>query len=261
MTERVVIVGGGMAAVRLAEQLVGADVSLTVLADEPTRPTTASCSRPSSRGPTPPTRSSSARPRGSRRAGSTCASARGWSRSTARRVRSCWWTGNGWASIGSSWRPERSPPSRRSAAWSVATAPCTRRSTRSGASRTVVGSTRPSRRWSRKAQQLCNETQSRRHRGRPARPPGRAGPVGPRRPHRGCRGRGPPARQPGGPCRGLRARPRPAPPRHRRLHRGARRPDDRRTASSSTTAPSCRPTSSCSPREAVRPPHSLAVPG
>ncbi len=38
MTERVVIVGGGMAAVRLAEQLVGADVHLTVLADEPHAP-------------------------------------------------------------------------------------------------------------------------------------------------------------------------------------------------------------------------------
>ena len=38
MTERVVIVGGGMAAVRLAELLVGADVSLTVLADEPHAP-------------------------------------------------------------------------------------------------------------------------------------------------------------------------------------------------------------------------------
>lgn len=38
MVERVVVVGGGMAAVRLAEQLVGADVSLTVLADEPHAP-------------------------------------------------------------------------------------------------------------------------------------------------------------------------------------------------------------------------------
>ena len=34
MTERVVIVGGGMAAVRLCEGLVGADLSITVLADE-----------------------------------------------------------------------------------------------------------------------------------------------------------------------------------------------------------------------------------
>ena len=34
MTERIVIVGGGMAAVRLAEHLAGDDVSLTVLADE-----------------------------------------------------------------------------------------------------------------------------------------------------------------------------------------------------------------------------------
>ena len=34
MTERIVVVGGGMAAVRLAEGLVGADVHLTVLADE-----------------------------------------------------------------------------------------------------------------------------------------------------------------------------------------------------------------------------------
>lgn len=34
MRERVVVVGGGMAAVRLAEQLVGADVDLTLLADE-----------------------------------------------------------------------------------------------------------------------------------------------------------------------------------------------------------------------------------
>jgi NAD(P)H-nitrite reductase large subunit len=34
MTERVVIVGGGMAAVRLCERLVGADVSITVLTDE-----------------------------------------------------------------------------------------------------------------------------------------------------------------------------------------------------------------------------------
>jgi NAD(P)H-nitrite reductase large subunit len=34
MPERVVVVGGGMAAVRLAEQLVGADVELTILADE-----------------------------------------------------------------------------------------------------------------------------------------------------------------------------------------------------------------------------------
>ncbi|RYB89812.1 NAD(P)/FAD-dependent oxidoreductase [Nocardioides glacieisoli] len=34
MTERVVIVGGGMAAVRLCEGLVGADVAVTVLADE-----------------------------------------------------------------------------------------------------------------------------------------------------------------------------------------------------------------------------------
>ncbi|MDR7254697.1 NAD(P)H-nitrite reductase large subunit [Nocardioides sp. BE266] len=34
MSERIVVVGGGMAAVRLAEQLVGADVDLTVLADE-----------------------------------------------------------------------------------------------------------------------------------------------------------------------------------------------------------------------------------
>jgi len=33
-TQRVVVVGGGMAAVRLAEQLAGADVELTVLADE-----------------------------------------------------------------------------------------------------------------------------------------------------------------------------------------------------------------------------------
>ena len=38
MTQRVVVVGGGMAAVRLAEQLVGADVGLTVLADEPHAP-------------------------------------------------------------------------------------------------------------------------------------------------------------------------------------------------------------------------------
>lgn len=38
MAERVVIVGGGMAAVRLAEQLTGADVDLTVLADEPHAP-------------------------------------------------------------------------------------------------------------------------------------------------------------------------------------------------------------------------------
>ncbi|GAA1443491.1 FAD-dependent oxidoreductase [Mycobacterium cookii] len=38
MAERVVVVGGGMAAVRLAEQLVGADVRLTVLADEPHAP-------------------------------------------------------------------------------------------------------------------------------------------------------------------------------------------------------------------------------
>ncbi len=38
MPERVVVVGGGMAAVRLAEQLVGADVRLTVLADEPHAP-------------------------------------------------------------------------------------------------------------------------------------------------------------------------------------------------------------------------------
>ncbi|KRE95442.1 nitrite reductase [Nocardioides sp. Soil774] len=38
MPERVVVVGGGMAAVRLAEQLVGADVQLTVLADEPHAP-------------------------------------------------------------------------------------------------------------------------------------------------------------------------------------------------------------------------------
>ena len=35
---RVVVVGGGMAASRLAEQLVGADVHLTVLADEPHAP-------------------------------------------------------------------------------------------------------------------------------------------------------------------------------------------------------------------------------
>ncbi|CUR62510.1 putative assimilatory nitrate reductase (NADH) beta subunit [metagenome] len=34
MPERVVVVGGGMAAARLAEQLVGADVELTILADE-----------------------------------------------------------------------------------------------------------------------------------------------------------------------------------------------------------------------------------
>lgn len=34
MADRVVVVGGGMAAVRLAEELVGADVRLTVLADE-----------------------------------------------------------------------------------------------------------------------------------------------------------------------------------------------------------------------------------
>jgi assimilatory nitrate reductase electron transfer subunit len=34
MTERVVVVGGGMAAVRLCEGLVGADVAVTVLADE-----------------------------------------------------------------------------------------------------------------------------------------------------------------------------------------------------------------------------------
>ncbi|WP_374454413.1 FAD-dependent oxidoreductase [Nocardioides sp.] len=34
MPERVVVVGGGMAAVRLAAQLVGADVALTILADE-----------------------------------------------------------------------------------------------------------------------------------------------------------------------------------------------------------------------------------
>ena len=34
MPEHIVVVGGGMAAVRLAEQLVGADVELTVLADE-----------------------------------------------------------------------------------------------------------------------------------------------------------------------------------------------------------------------------------
>lgn len=34
MTERVVIVGGGMAAVRLCERLLGADVSITVLSDE-----------------------------------------------------------------------------------------------------------------------------------------------------------------------------------------------------------------------------------
>jgi NAD(P)H-nitrite reductase large subunit len=38
MAERVVVIGGGMAAVRLAEQLVGADVHLTVLADEPHAP-------------------------------------------------------------------------------------------------------------------------------------------------------------------------------------------------------------------------------
>ena len=38
MPERVVVVGGGMAAVRLAELLVGADVHLTLLADEPHAP-------------------------------------------------------------------------------------------------------------------------------------------------------------------------------------------------------------------------------
>lgn len=38
MTDRVVVVGGGMAAARLAEQLAGADVRLTVLADEPHAP-------------------------------------------------------------------------------------------------------------------------------------------------------------------------------------------------------------------------------
>lgn len=38
MTEQVVVVGGGMAAVRLCEQLSGADVHLTVLADEPHAP-------------------------------------------------------------------------------------------------------------------------------------------------------------------------------------------------------------------------------
>lgn len=38
MADRVVVVGGGMAAVRLAEELVGADVRLTVLADEPHAP-------------------------------------------------------------------------------------------------------------------------------------------------------------------------------------------------------------------------------
>lgn len=36
--QKVVVVGGGMAAVRLAEQLVGADVELTILADEPHAP-------------------------------------------------------------------------------------------------------------------------------------------------------------------------------------------------------------------------------
>lgn len=38
MADRVVVVGGGMAAVRLAEELVGADVRLTVVADEPHAP-------------------------------------------------------------------------------------------------------------------------------------------------------------------------------------------------------------------------------
>ncbi|PKH40705.1 assimilatory nitrate reductase electron transfer subunit [Nocardioides alpinus] len=38
MTDHVVIVGGGMASVRLCEQLAGADVRLTVLADEPHAP-------------------------------------------------------------------------------------------------------------------------------------------------------------------------------------------------------------------------------
>lgn len=38
MTERVVIVGGGMAAVRLCEGLAGADVAVTVVADEPHAP-------------------------------------------------------------------------------------------------------------------------------------------------------------------------------------------------------------------------------
>ena len=38
MGERVVVVGGGMAAVRLVERLEGADVALTVLADEPHPP-------------------------------------------------------------------------------------------------------------------------------------------------------------------------------------------------------------------------------
>ena len=56
MTERVVVVGGGMAAVRLAEQLVGADVSPSPSSPTSrTRRTTASCSPPSSRAPTPPT--------------------------------------------------------------------------------------------------------------------------------------------------------------------------------------------------------------
>ena len=38
MPDHVVVVGGGMAAVRLVEQLAGADVRLTVLADEPHAP-------------------------------------------------------------------------------------------------------------------------------------------------------------------------------------------------------------------------------
>ena len=67
----------------------------------------------------------------------------------------------------------------------------------------------------------------RRRRRGPARPPGRAGAVDPRAAHRDRRGRRAPARLPARRARRPCPRARPAPARHRRLHRCAGDPDDR----------------------------------
>ncbi len=139
---RVVVVGGGMAASRLAEQLVGADVHLTVLADEPHAPYNRILLSAVLEGTHSADALALRSPAWFEAKGySTSDSVPACWRSTARHARSCSSTGNGWPTTVSSSRPERSPLSRRSAAWSVATAPSTRRPIRSGASRTAVSST------------------------------------------------------------------------------------------------------------------------
>ena len=255
--DRLVVVGNGMAATRLVEELVApAARALTspCSATSRTRRTTGSCCPPCSRAPTAPdaltlrepewyaehgvdlrlgTRVARDRPR--RDARSMLVDG------TRDRVRPRWCS-----------PPAASRRCRRSAAWSGWTAGCTRRCTRSAASATACGSIG--------ARCPTARTRGRRRR-RAARPPGRPGARRPRPRDRGRRGRRPPAAQPGRRARPARSWPATSTRLGTAVYTGARAvrlTDD--GPARSTTASRSTPTSSCSPPAAARRPRSPAGP-